>query len=67
MLVTSPVQPAEDNLKNVIRSKDLKALILCKAKMNSLDGIENAPQLKSVNLFCNRKQADISALAKAKD
>jgi hypothetical protein len=67
VLAMGPVQPAEDNLKNVIQSKDLQALILCQVKMSSLDGIENAPQLKRVDLSYNRKLTDISALAKVKD
>lgn len=59
--------PGRDELQGIFQSECLQAIILCQTRVCSLNGIENAPQIKRVSLSYNRKLTDISALEKVKD
>lgn len=54
--------PNAKNLNNSIPGKMLRSFAVCQAPIQSLDGIENAPNLCSLELSHNRRLADISAL-----
>lgn len=60
-------QPASKTLRGFFDGKELEHLSLCVSTVSSLDGLEQAPKLRSLRLAHNLRLIDISALACVKE
>lgn len=60
-------QPVSKTLVGAFDGKELEELLLTASTVGSLEGLQLAPKLRRLELYCNRKLVDISALEYVRD